>query len=159
MFICNSTSSTGTFLNLQIFYCLASTISRFFSEQLEFNNVWEPSFASKWTPSVKMTTYSLIAIALSFVSLFSLPHIHPPTHTVPPSNHPLHKPTRKWQRKCARDQFPYVSHWHVWVTPLLSSVLSIKSARIHEGSEVSTVKNTLTQSGQAPNSHEACLFL
>lgn len=50
----------------------------------------KPSFAFKWMPS--LPSLSLLAAPTSFFL---------PFHAVPPDNHPLHKPMRKWQRKCA----------------------------------------------------------
>lgn len=127
----NSCVSTNSLL----FY-LTSVKGGTWVSQLELQDVREPSFASKLMPTVKKNNNnSLIAIARpSFSLFFASTSLFPPLHAVPPSNHPLNRPMRKWQRKCARNQLLSVSHWHGWVTPLLSSALPVNRARIYGGS-------------------------
>lgn len=99
----------------------------------QVQDVLEVKLAIKY---VWKKSYSLFVITITFfqfihyilLPLFAYPH------TVPLYNHPLNKPMRKWQRKCVRDQFLSVSHWHDLVTPLLSSVLPVNRERTHSGS-------------------------
>lgn len=88
-----------------------------------FGVCWKPK-----SPTLLLKTDSCVEkinLELQPPSSQFIHHIHPPLF-VSPSIYSLYKPTRKWQRKCARDQF-FFFHFAVEQLSNMSPLLAAAS--------------------------------